>query len=645
MVEPNSGYLCYIWRSFCQSSTVRNYLLSTILLFTLVARAQVDSTLYSEKPAFSHQFTHINSSKYQFIDTSFNSLKWYYQMNNAITDDFGSPALTNLGSARNDLLLPAIDNFWSYQGLGPFSEYFTDRSEVPFYHVRSPLTEAKYVSGYNRGQSFAIYHTQNINKLWNFHLRYKRLNSLGFYTNSQNRQSNFLANSDYISPNGRHTIKGYFVSEKLETQEYGGVQDDSLFLANAQGSPELIQVNLDSDRRTLRKREFFINQEIKLARFTKNDTIHDSLQTGQTESAFFSLGHTFQYSRLSQVYNGLSSDFYSNYFFSQSGEARDSLAYHAYNNYLYIKTQIGEKNRFKIAAGVRSFTYQYLNDEFSFTNNTLGLSGNLSGKLANLVHVSGSLDYALTGTLANTFAVEGSGRITITNWIQAKGAYKYTLRYPELYEQFYISNNYIWQNNFDPYSLGVLSYGVSWPSGGEFAVKNFNATKYVVFGENGNPLAAPTSIKYTQFELKQNLTFFDWLHFDNRVVYQVNTSGEEYLPLPEWISRNALYARFRIFQRKLQCMAGAELQYFSRFNSREYNPALGRFKLAGNNTQAIGDYPVINVFAQFKVMKAMIFLKYEHVNQGLNGYDYFVAPNYPMNNRVFRVGINWRFFN
>lgn len=637
--------LCYIWRSFCQSIDVRKYFLFLQLLILSAAQAQIDSSLYADEPSFSHQFTYINSGKYQFIDTTFNSLKWYYRMNNAFADDFGSPVLTNLGSARNNLLVPTFNDFWSYQGLGPFSQYFTRKNEVPYFHVRSPLTEAKYVSGYNRGQTFAIYHTQNVHKRWNFHIRYKRLNSLGFYTNSQNRQSNFLANSDYVSKNGRYQVKGYFVSEQLEIQEFGGIQDDSLFLANFQDSPELIQVNLNSDRRTLRNREFFLQQEIKLASFSRKDTLPDSLRTAEEESAYFSLGHEFSYNRLSQVYEGGATNFYDNYFFGQSGGVIDSMAYHGYSNYLYLKTQVGNTNRFKLTAGLRALSFRYLNDEFSFTNSSFGFSGKLSGKVANLIQVSGAVDYALTGTLSNTFAVEGQGRVSITKWLAAKGGYEYTLRYPELYEQFYVSNNYIWQNNFDPYSLGILSYGLTWPDGGSFTVKNFNATKYVIFGTDGIPVSAPASIKYTQFDLKQNLTFFNWLHFDNRLVYQANTSGEQYLPLPEWITRNALYATFRIFQRKLKCMAGAELQYFSRFNSRAYNPALGRFQLADANDRSVGDYPVINVFAQFKVMKAMIFLKYEHVNQGLNGYDYFVVPHYPMNNRVLRVGINWRFFN
>ena len=59
----------------------------------------------------------------------------------------------------------------------------------------------------------------------------------------------------------------------------------------------------------------------------------------------------------------------------------------------------------------------------------------------------------------------------------------------------------------------------------------------------------------------------------------------------------------------------------------------------------IGDYPYWDAFIQFKIQKARVFVRYQHVNEGWNGYRYYAAPNYPRNDRVFRVGASWRFFN
>ena len=56
-----------------------------------------------------------------------------------------------------------------------------------------------------------------------------QVNSLGFYTNNQNRQSSFLANTAYESPKGNYKVKAYVLSEKMEIQEFGGLANDSLF--------------------------------------------------------------------------------------------------------------------------------------------------------------------------------------------------------------------------------------------------------------------------------------------------------------------------------------------------------------------------------------------------------------------------------
>ncbi|MGB0978614.1 MAG: putative porin, partial [Croceimicrobium sp.] len=63
------------------------------------------------------------------------------------------------------------------------------------------------------------------------------------------------------------------------------------------------------------------------------------------------------------------------------------------------------------------------------------------------------------------------------------------------------------------------------------------------------------------------------------------------------------------------------------------------------NEYEIGDFYQLDAFAQFKISKAVIFLKMQNLTQGLTPYNYWAAPHYPLNDRVFRFGINWRFFN
>jgi hypothetical protein len=93
----------------------------------------------------------------------------------------------------------------------------------------------------------------------------------------------------------------------------------------------------------------------------------------------------------------------------------------------------------------------------------------------------------------------------------------------------------------------------------------------------------------------------------------------------------------------LQVLVGAEGSYFSSFQSPSYSALTGQMYLA--NEYEIGNYILVDAFAQFKVAKAVIFLKMQNLTQGFVPYNYWAAPHFPLNDRVFRVGVNWRFFN
>ena len=45
-----------------------------------------------------------------------------------------------------------------------------------------------------------------------------------------------------------------------------------------------------------------------------------------------------------------------------------------------------------------------------------------------------------------------------------------------------------------------------------------------------------------------------------------------------------------------------------------------------------------------KIKNARVFLKMEHVNSGLMGRTYYAAPHKPYTDRIFKIGINWKFY-
>ncbi len=619
------------------------------VLFLSVSYSQEPSfTLPSKEPVFSHQYTNYRSGIYHFIDTSFNSLRFYHQGNNTQKDLFYYSPLGNMGAPLNSLTTFSENNLWSYYDYRSFTPYFLNQNNIPFYYTTSPLTEATYWRGYDLGQLFSIYHTQNVNEHWNFLIKYKRLNSLGFYNNNRNKQASFLANTHYKNEETGYEAYAWFISEKMDVEEFGGIVNDSIFEENLESNRILYEVNLGSDLRVMQKREFFVDQKIGLDRlfssFTPKDTV-DSAVTNVSQNQFLSVGHSFQFTRKINLYNGAVGDaFYDNYFLDQENEYRDSSGYREYVNTFYIESKIGKESGLDLRAGLKNLITEYGGPNFQFITNNWGVVSDIRGFIRDRIKVSGKLDYILTGNLRESLLAQAKAELRFYKELHGFGGYQLSVKFPDFLDQFYYSNNFIWQNDFRRITANEIHFGARWKENTKLTITNQTYSNYLYFNAEALPTQTDEVVNVFKAELTQNFTFWDLIHWDNRVIYQNVGGNSGVLPLPEWVSRNALYFYFnRFFNLPLKCVIGAEVKYFPSYFSPSYMPATGAFYIA--NEKRIGDYPFIDVFANFKIKKARIYLKYEHVNEGLNGFSYFAAPNYPLPDRVFRIGISWRFFN
>ena len=63
------------------------------------------------------------------------------------------------------------------------------------------------------------------------------------------------------------------------------------------------------------------------------------------------------------------------------------------------------------------------------------------------------------------------------------------------------------------------------------------------------------------------------------------------------------------------------------------------------NIKEIGNYPFMNLYANFKLSKARFYVMMSHINQGMMGKNYFSMPGYPLNPRRFQLGVSVDFAN
>lgn len=134
------------------------------------------------------------------------------------------------------------------------------------------------------------------------------------------------------------------------------------------------------------------------------------------------------------------------------------------------------------------------------------------------------------------------------------------------------------------------------------------------------------------------------LHWDNELTWQTS-SHQSVLPVPALNCYSNLYLLFRL-ARVLRTELGADLRYFTRYHAPAYSPIIGQYAVqdAAYYT-SIGNYPIINAYANFHLKRTRFYIMASHVNYKAGSGNPFLVPHYPLNRLTFRLGISWNFVN
>jgi hypothetical protein len=217
---------------------------------------------------------------------------------------------------------------------------------------------------------------------------------------------------------------------------------------------------------------------------------------------------------------------------------------------------------------------------------------------------------------------------------------------PDWYSEYYVSNHFRWNNDFDDIYRTRLSGTVAVPTRGvSLNVSVENLMNYVYFNENAMPVQYSSGIQIFAANLQANIPIFKWLGFEANAIYQAS-SQSDILPLPALSLFGNLYYKTKWFN-QLNIQAGLNVHYHTAYYAPNYEPAIGQFFVQKEDEKIkIGNYPLVNVYLNFHLKQARIFVEYYHLNELLvSGGNYFSMPNYPLNPAIFKWGISWNFYN
>ena len=135
------------------------------------------------------------------------------------------------------------------------------------------------------------------------------------------------------------------------------------------------------------------------------------------------------------------------------------------------------------------------------------------------------------------------------------------------------------------------------------------------------------------------------LRWENILTFQTS-SEEDILPVPSVNVFTNLYLKFKIAG-VLAVDLGADGYFFTKYYAPDYCPQLSQFAVQQNaaSRQKIGGYPFVDVYANMHLKHTRFFVMMSHVNAGSGSRQYFLAPHYPANGKVLRIGLSWNFFN
>ena len=295
-----------------------------------------------------------------------------------------------------------------------------------------------------------------------------------------------------------------------------------------------------------------------------------------------------------------------------------------------------------------------------YNEHVLSVGGQLSKQEGKTLHYNAVAEIGLTGVDAGTLAIDGNVDVNIPflgDTLQVRGDAFFHRETPSFYYRNYHARHLWWENDLDKTIHTRIMGTLSFPkTRTKLRVAVDEIKNYTYFSQSYDiteeglrtgvmvtPMQESGGINLLTAQLEQNFRL-GILNWENQFTYQ-HSSKESVLPVPAFNAYTNLYIKFKVVK-VLNVDLGADMRYFTSYEAPDYSPYMGQYTVQGNgeNNVKIGNYPIVNVYANVHIKHTRFFVMMSHINAGQGDKNYFFAPHYPMNERVFRFGVSWNFF-
>lgn len=563
----------------------------------------------------------------------------------------------------------------------PYSTFYFKPSQFYFTNSNVPYTNLTYHSSGNKvngDDHFKAYFSVNTNERFAFGFNFDYNYGHGYY---QSQATSFFNGGVFASYRGdkyeAHFMYNNFV---MKMAENGGITDDK-YITNPEDMSEgkktyetqNIPVFLTSTWN--RNNDFFINlsHRYKLGFKKKvqkivpneedksrNDTINYSKYIPVT-----SFIHTLKVERNVHKFIGKNEpqDYYKNTYINIGDNSSNDIttSLHIHNTFGLALTEGFNKY---VPMGLTVFISNTLskfelmtkdpNKTKTYNQNELFIGGELTRKTGNIFNYRIMAETGISKYYTGTFNIDGEASFKIPmkrDTISLKALFEMSNRRPEFFMRHFHSNHFYWDagKNDVPKFDNIFKQRI----GGEIAYNRTNTRlkfeienikDYLYFGPDVTPIQHSDNIQVMAATLKQNFKL-GIFHLDNEITWQ-KSSNIDVIPVPSIMLYHNLYIQTAVAKKVLKVQLGADVRYFTKYDALGYNPVIQNFHLQPDNDRktTVGAYPIINVYANLHLKRTRIYAMVSHVNEGMGNNRSFLVPHYPINPRLFKLGISWNLY-
>ncbi len=587
-------------------------------------------------------------------DTSL-TIQKEYRYNYLRKDIFGLQQFANEGQTYNTLDY-GLNQFNPYPEIGFGGKHFNflKASEINYYHVPTPLTELYFKTVMEQGQNLDAFITLNTTERLNFSIAYKGLRSLGKYINQLSSTGNFRFTTSYQTKSRRYQLRAHFTAQDILNGENGGIINTEDFESGEEDfrNRARMQVFLNDAETVLKGNRYFYDHYFRINRNDVQNNIYLHHQLNYEHKFYNYKQATVPTTIISDQGNRVVNRFGNAYVLNNiNDETRYNRMYNKIGA-LYENKLLGEFQFF-----IEDFRYNYFYNRAIVQGNEI-IPSNLSDEIQALGgqytyqknRWNGKFSYTTSLTDQSLSSFDGKLIFEYNEKNSLDLRYQNLNRLPNhtfsLFQSSYQSYN--WSNRFKNEKINNIeaTAKTQWI---DAAFQLTTLSDYLYFGQDEAPqdqlLVTPKqydkTINYLSIKAGKELKFWK-LGFDNTVLYQKADQEEDVLNVPELTFRSTLYFSGHFFKKALFIQTGLTVNYFSKYKANDYHPVIADFYV--QNTHEIGDFPMVDFFLNAKVKTARIYLKAEHFNAAMTGFNYYSAPSYPYRDFIVRFGLEWNFF-